>query len=319
MKNAPARLALPLLALLLALPSGGCKLPYQILSKLVAPKAKPTPVPTPIPAQAVAAEFRSIEDERVAGDSQTPRATLTVTLPGTKQADVAAMRVVTKKAVDDLGTSLVPENAAEAQFESVSAGDSYPGQEPPSLSVSVPMKTASRKAKAVNELEADVELYMPALDPAALVTVPKVLGEAGKPIVNPVLQAAGVEITILSKEQIEAEKKAYGEKQRGESKKMGLEGETLDRIVGLAVEGFLSSSWIDLWLKVNDPKGALFDIVFLDAEGKVQGANQSTEGGFLGLDPHGGEVGPDWGLQVCLKTPKTFARYTFTLKDVALP
>ncbi|MCL4806551.1 MAG: hypothetical protein KJ062_01945, partial [Thermoanaerobaculia bacterium] len=195
MTNARARLLLPCLALL-ALPLGGCKLPYQVLSKLVAPK--PTPTPTPIPAQPVAAEFRSIEDERVAGDSQTPRATLTVTLPGTKQADVAAMRVVTKKVVDDLGTSLVPENAAEAQFESVSPGDSYPGEEPPPVSVSVPLKTASRKAKVLKEVEADVELYTPALDPAALVSVPNLLGEAGKPLVSPVLQAAGVEITLLS-------------------------------------------------------------------------------------------------------------------------
>jgi hypothetical protein len=299
------------------LPLGGCKLPYQILSKLVAPK--PTPTPTPIPAQPIAAEFNSIQDERVAGDSQTPSATLTVTLPGTKQADVAAMRVVTRKVVDDLGTDLVPEKAAEAQFESVGQGDIYPGQEPPLASVSVPLKTASRKAKVLKEVSAEVELYMPALDPTALVTIPKFLGEAGKPIVNPALQAAGVEITILSKEQIEAERKVYGEKKRAESKKMGLEGEMLERIVGLAVESYLGSSWINAYLKVKDPKGAIFDYVYLDAEGKVQGVNRSTEDGYVGLGAQGSEPGPDYGLQVRLKTPKTFARYAFTLRDVALP
>lgn len=318
MKKSPARLALPLLALL-ALPLGGCKLPYQILSKLVAPKAKPTPAPTPIPAQAIAAEFNSIEDERVAGDSQTPRTTLSVTLPGTKNNDVAAMRVVTRKVVDDLGTDLVPENAAEAQFESVGQRETYGEEAPPPVYVSVPMKSASRKAKFLKEVAAEVELYTPALDPIALVTIPKFLGEAGKPIVNPVLQAAGVEITILSKEQIEAEKKAYGEKKRAESKKMGLEGEMLDRIVGLAVESYLGSSWINVYLKVNDPKGAVFDYVFLDAEGKVEGVNRGGEEGFVGLSAQGGEPGPEYGLQVRLKTPKTFARYTFTLKDVALP
>jgi hypothetical protein len=319
MKNLPARLALPLLALLLAIPSGGCKLPYQILSRIVAPKPKATPVPTPIPAQAVAAEFSQIEDERVAGDSQQPRMTVTVTLPGTKQSDVAAMRVVPTKVVDDLGTSLVPENAAEATFESVHQPELYGEQAPPPLSVTVPMKPASRKAKLLKELAADVEIYTPALDPTALVSVPKILGEAGKPIVNPVLQAAGVEITVLDKVQIEAERKAYGEKKREEAKKMGVEGEFLETTVRLAVESHLSSSWIDLYLKVKDPKGALFDIVFLDAEGKVQGVNRETSDDILGLDPHGGEVGPDWGLQVRLKTPKTFARYTFGLKDVALP
>lgn len=316
MRNAPARLALPLLALL-ALPLGGCKLPYQILSKLVAPK--PTPTPTPIPAQAIAAEFNSIEDERVAGDSQTPRMTVTVTLPGTRHNDVAAMRVVPRKVVDDLGTDLVPEKATEAQFESVGQRDEFGQEVPPPVFVSVPMKTASRKAKMLKEVSAEVELYTPSLDPAALVAIPKFLGEAGKPIVNPVLQAAGVEITILSKEQIEAEKKAYGEKKRAESKKMGLEGEMLDRIVGLAVESYLGSSWISVYLKVKDPKGAVFDYVFLDAEGKVENVNRSTEEGFVGLGGQSGEPGPDYGLQVRLKTPKTFARYTFTLTDVALP
>jgi hypothetical protein len=181
------------------------------------------------------------------------------------------------------------------------------------------MKTASRKAKVLKEVAADVELYTPALDPAALVAIPKLLGEAGRPIANPVLQAAGVEITILSKEQIEAERKIYAEKKRDEAKKMGVEGDFLETTVRLAAESFLSSSWIDVYLKVNDPKGAVFDFVFLDAEGKVQDVNRTTEAGFVGLDPHGGEIGPDWGLQVRLRTPRTFARYTFGLKDVALP
>jgi hypothetical protein len=109
-----------------------------------------------------------------------------------------------------------------------------------------------------------------------------------------------VEIAILSKEQIEAERKVYAEKKREEAKKTGIEGDFLETTVRLAVESFLSSSWIDVWLKVKDPKGALFDIVFLDAERKVQGVNRTTEAGFLGLDPHGGEVGSDWGLQVRL-------------------
>ena len=34
---------------------------------------------------------------------------------------------------------------------------------------------------------------------------------------------------------------------------------------------------------------------------------------------HLAEPGPDYGLQVRLKTPKALARYTFTLTDVALP
>ena len=312
-----ARLALPLLALLLALPLGGCKLPYQILSKLVAPKA--TPTPTPIPAQPVAAEFSQVEDERVAGDSGLPRTTVTVTLPGTKESEVAAMRVVTTKVVDDLGTSLVPERVNEAQFESVTSRGGDGGEAAPPLSVTVPMKPAPRKAKVLKEVSADVELYMPSRDPAALVTVPKFLGEAGKPIVHPVLQAAGVEITVLSKEQIEAERKVYGEKKRAEAKQMGVEGEFLETTVKFAVESFLSDSWVKVWMKVKDPKNAVFDYAYVSPTGEVQGTNKSGEEGYVGLTGQGEEAGPEHGLQVQLRTPKTFARYSFTVKDVALP
>ena len=86
MKTTTARLALPALAALLALPLGGCKLPYQILSKLVAPK--PTPTPTPMPAQPIAAEFRQFTEDRVRGEGQSPSAEVTAELVGTKQSDV---------------------------------------------------------------------------------------------------------------------------------------------------------------------------------------------------------------------------------------
>ncbi len=247
--------------------------------------------------------------------------TLTVTLPGTKHNDVAAMRVVTTKVVDDLGTNLVPENAAEAQFESVGQRDVYGEELRRRRYVSIPMKTASRKAKVLKEVSAEVELYTPALDPAALVAIPKFLGEAGKPIVNPVLQAAGVEITILSKEQIEAERKAYGEKKRAECEEDGgRRGDFLERIVQ-ARRRELPLLFVDQRLAEGEgPEGGRLRLRLPRRRGQgARSVNRSTEEGFVGLGAQGGEPGPDYGLQVRLKTPKTFARYTFTLTDVALP
>jgi hypothetical protein len=316
MTRTPARLGLPLLAFLLAIPLASCKLPYEILVKLVGPKRATTP--TPIPAQPIEAVFAQINDERVRGDSESSTCNLTVDLPGTKGTQVAATRVVTRKAVDDLGNDLVPEKAAEAQFASFDPGNASNADELPAY-VWVPVRNAPRKAKLLKEVTADAELYAPGLDPAALVTVPRFLGEAGKPFVSPALQAAGVEIALLSKEQVEAERKAYAERRREEAKKMGVTGEMLDTTVRLAAESFLSSEWVKAWLKVKDPKSAVFDYVFLNPAGEAQGVNLSAEEGFVGLSAQGEEPGPDWGLQVRLKTPKTFQRYTFTLKDVPLP
>lgn len=318
MKRIPGRLALPLLVAFLASAPAGCKLPYEIAKKYYGPKATPTPVP--LPAKEIQAAFSQISDDRVRGEGDTAKASLSVDLPGTKRSEVAAARVVTRKVVDDLGADLVPEKAAEALFESVYFdANSFSGDVVPPVSVSVPMKNASRKAKLLKEVVADVELYSPSLDPASLVTIPKFLAEAGKPVVSQVLKDAGIEIALLSPAQIEAEKKAYGEKKRAEAKKMGLEGEMVEFTVNAAVESFLSSSWVNVYLKVNDPNGRIHDFVYLNAAGEAQDVNRGEESGYVTLGARGEEPGPDWGLQVRLRTPKVFQRYTFTLRDVALP
>lgn len=294
----------------------GCKLPAQVLQKIFAPKA--TPTATPLPATALQAEFVQIREERVRGEGMSPMCALEVSLPGTKASEVASTRVVVRKVVDDLGTALVPDDAAEAGFVAVYF-DPSSGQPDAPVVVPVPMKNAPRKAKLLREVTADVELYTPALDPAALVTVPSFAGEAGKPVASQALKDAGVDVGLLSPAQIEQEKAAWGETKRAEAKKMGLEGEALEMTVRFAVESFLTSSMGTVFLKVNDPNGRIQEFVFLNPAGEVQQVNRSTEGGIVVLGSQGEEPGPDWGLQVRLKTPKTFQRYTFTLRDVALP
>jgi hypothetical protein len=319
MKKTPARIALPLLAAFLVTALGGCKLPYQILSKLVKPKPTPTATPLPaLPAKEIQAEFNQINDERVQGEGNTASASIYVDLPGTKRSEVAATRVVTKKVVDDLGTDLVPEKATDAGFEPVNVNRGY-GQEDGAVTVTVPMKTTSRKAKMLKEVTADVELYTPALDPAALVTIPKYLGEAGKPIVSQVLKDAGVDIAILSPAQIEAERKALGEKKRAEVKGTGVTADIVEMHVKWAVESFLNLSEGDVVLKLTDPGSRIQGLVFLDSEGEAKQPSRNSRDGFEVLSYGSDSANPDWGLQIHLKTPKSFQRYTFTLKDIALP
>jgi hypothetical protein len=318
MKRTPARLALPLLAALLASTLGGCNLPYEIAKKFVKPKVAPTP--TPMPATEIQAELVSISEDRAGGEGRVSSASVTVALKGTKVGEVASYRVVPTKIVDDLGTSLVPENAAsEAQFQSLYFDPEY-GQGDLPVSVEVPMKPASRKAKAIAEATAEVDVYTPALDPAALVTVPKFQAEAGKPVVSPVLQAAGVEVAILTPEQVEAEKKAAADRKRAELKSTGVAQEIIDMQAEWAAEAALGGFYGAFTaLKVNDPNGKIQDFVFIDAAGKTQAVNRGGKDAFVILGAQGEEPGPEWGLQVRLKTPKTFQRYRFTLKDIALP
>ena len=315
MTRIPSRVALSLLLVFGTTGLAGCKLPAQVLQKIFVRK---TPTPTPLPAVPVQAEFVQIQEERIRGEGMTPKCEVEVSLPGTKAADVAATRVVVRKVVDDLGASLVLDDAAEARFENA-YHDPYNRQPDMPLTFAVPMKNTSRKAKLLKEVTADVELYTPALDPSAVVTIPNFMGEAGKPVVSQALKDAGVDVVILSPEQLEKEKAAYGEAKRAEAKKMGLEGEALEMTVRFSVETFLSSSMGTVFLKVTDPNSRVQEYVFVNPAGEVQPVNRSTEAGIVVLGAQGEEPGPDWGLQVRLKTPKTFQRYTFTLRDVALP
>ncbi len=312
-RTLPVRFAcVPVLAVVLAaLVAAGCKPPAKLIALL---SPRPTPTVPPRPAAQAKVELVQVQDDRVRGEGDTARATIEVVLPETKRSDVASARVVVTKVVDDLGTNLVPDKAGEARFKPVRGSE----EEGP-VGLTVPVKNASRKAKVLREVTAEVELYMPKLDPAALATVPRFLGESGKPLVHPALKGAGVEVSLQSPAQIEAEKKAFGEKSRAEARKAGLDAAMVDQAVSMALDTFFTPDQGDVVLKVSDPKEAIQEIVFVDPSGAATQVNSGRRAGFVVLSSQGESPGPDWGLQVRLKTPRSFQRYTFTLKDVALP
>lgn len=271
--------ALPALALLAAA-AAGCGLPGKAKALFAKPTPTPAPAPTPIPAPPLQMTFLGIREERARGEAGPSSCALEVQLAGTRRADVESARVVVAKAEDDTGASLVPDGAGAAALEPVR------GEDPDApVALSIALKAAERRARTIGEVSGEIELYVPNVDPSAVVVVPRFRAQGGQRVSAPSLAALGVEISFASPQEAES----------------------------------LPAAVDDVVLKVSDPKGAVEGFYFVDAEGTAWETNRETRGGFLVLSSQAEPPGPDWGLKVRLLTPSTVRRYRFVLKDVPLP
>lgn len=279
MKRSPTRVA-PLLLLALLLPlAAGCGLKERLRGLVSKPAPTPVPTATPLPVPPLKMDFVRVREERARGEAGRSYCEIDVELAGTRRSEVEAARVVVARAVDDLGTSLVPGGAA-AQLEPVEGGDLNAP-----LVLALPLKLAPRKASRLPEVSGEIELYVPNADPGAVVTLPGFRSLAGKPVVSPALAASGVELAIATAQEAEA----------------------------------LPAGPDDVVLRVTDPKKKVEGFYLVDAEGTAWKTNRESRGGFVVLTSQAEPPGPGWGLQVRLLTPNTLRRYRFALKDVPLP
>lgn len=268
------------LAAVAGLALSACGLPEKARGLFAKPTPTPAPTATPLPVPPLKLDFVAIREERSRGDVGRSTCEIDVTLAGTRRSEVEAARVVVKRAVDDLGTNLVPDGATQAALEPIRGGD----LDAP-LGISLPVKPAPRKARFLAEVSGEIELYVPNADPAALVAVPKFRGEAGRPLAAPALAASGVEAAFASAAEAEA----------------------------------LPASAEDVVLRVSDPKKRIEGFYFVDPDGTAWRTNREERGGFVVLSSQAEPPGPDWGLQVRLLTPNTLRRYRFALEDIPLP
>jgi hypothetical protein len=296
--------------------------PVAAQSKGKAKPAAPGKTSTPAPAKAAPANTRlaQLQDRRSTGHFA--RCTLGVELPDIPAVDAKAARVIVKTAVDDLGTNLVPEDAAEARLEPTQRGQlTRPGNKPsPPTIVFVEMKNPPRKAKALREVSGEFELYMPGRDPNGEAVLPKLLAMVGKPLVHPALKANGVEIAFLSKAQLSAERKKAEDAERAKLRKDGhTDEESIKGMVESALYSFPKGEEKEIVLRVKDPKKAIQDIKMVDGGGNPVFAGKSEDAGFTTLTFWNDPPKPDWSMKVLMKSDKSLVRYTFAFKDVPLP
>jgi hypothetical protein len=102
-------------------------------------------------------------------------------LTGDDLADARAARVLLRKAVDETGRDLLPEKKPDADFQK-----SY-GSGAPALKLA--LKNPARTASAVKEISGDVELFTPARDPAATVSIDRIVSRTDRSVDSPALSA----------------------------------------------------------------------------------------------------------------------------------
>jgi hypothetical protein len=263
--------------------------------------------------------LQQVNDHRTAGSFS--RLTISMELPKVPSSQVAASRVLVTSATDDTGANLIDPELKEPELESNMRGMGPMSEKNAPVSVSMNLKTPSRKATKVKEARGEIELFMPDKDPNSVAEVKKFMSFSGKTINHKALKANGVEIVMLSKAQIEAERKKIGDAKRKEYKDAGYEdGEDLENNVKSAMEYTLSVEANDVPVRIKDPNKSIQDLEYIDGKGEVKHVyTRSIYEDISAITMWGDPPGPDWTLRVKMRTPKNLMRQSFVLKDVALP
>ncbi len=262
-------------------------------------------------------EVKQVNDRRTNG--YFAQLVLSLELPKVKSSDVAASRVLVASATDDSGRSLLDPERQEPQLEANASLGMMGDNEPRPATVSVTLKNPDRKATTVKEVRGEIELYMPSKDPNSVAEIAKFKTLAGKPLSHKALKANGIEISLLSPAQLEAERKKLAEAKRKELTAGGWEGESLDQFISSYLEGLLRLEDSDVPLRVKDPNQRIQEISYVTATGEVKRASMRTDEGLTILSTWSEPPQPDWKLRVSMKTPKNLVRHTFALNNVALP
>jgi hypothetical protein len=230
---------------------------------------------------------------------------------GDGAAGVRGARALVKKAEDETGRNLLKEGEKTPDFDT-SMSDSAP-------TLKLELRNPARRAKKVREVSGQVELFLPARDPAAVARLDGFLSRMDRPAALPALKAAQAEVTVVSRKTYEAEKKKDAERRKKEAESAGIAGAMVEAFSGL-FEGLMGDiEENDVLLKVNDPGKKVFNVEVFDSKGaKIDGGGSMTVGTFRILKfPE--KLPADASLRIYLLTPKSLVTTPFQLKDVALP
>lgn len=241
-------------------------------------------------------------------------------------AQAKGIRYTVEKAVDETGKNLINEDKTQSDFEEI--------LNPESVKIELELKNPSRQATTVKEISGTLEIYAPERDPESSVTVPAFLKTPGKPITDARLRSAGVEITLWTKEQYEANKKAEEERLKKAIEEKRKKGEKEEADFGEALAEGLAKMFGGLFstfgqmsensvaFQINDPTARLMRLEFEDAQGKsIQSSGRMTMGDqpktiIYEFDE---KLAATARLKVYLITPRSLLKVPFKLTDVPLP
>lgn len=239
------------------------------------------------------------------------------------------IRVLVDKAVDETGKNLINEEKREIEFKELDSD----GQ---NKKIDIELKNAARRAEVVTEISGSLEIFTPQKDPRSTITLPGIMKTTGKPLVNPLLKASGIEIIVWTREQYESRRKAEEEKIKKEfeerRKKASQEEQKEEFGDALAdglmkIFGGLFSSLSEIGengiaLQINDPQSKLISIEFETADGKaIKRQSRMTMGSQPQTQIYEFEEKlPDTvRIKAYQLTPRALTKIPFKLTNVPLP
>lgn len=270
----------------------------------------------------VAVELDEVIDNRVSAGPFVGSLDLRVKVTGSSADKASGARIVVKEAKDDRGTLLA---------DAASSPPDFMPREYNSGTLQISLKSPTRAASSVR-VKGNVELFLPARDPNAVVKIDKAFSKLDVPLSSKALKTAKIEITPLSLDgyrkmresrKIDAKKI---EEIRAEGKKRGVPENEIEAVIGLAQAFDSMDADVPEGAIILSGKKASFDRIFrvevLGSDGKpINVGNRSTstrgEDSVMTLQPS--EPPPaNATLQLYLLTDKSKVSTPFELK-VTLP
>ncbi len=234
-------------------------------------------------------------------------------LKGAELANAKAVRTSVKSAKDSTGKNLLTEDSSSTSFSELSGfGDAE------ERAITVKLANPERKAETLSELKGEIEFYVPSRDPAAIVTLPGVPKQLGKPVAHPALKSAGVELTIHTDASYAALRKQEREKQVAEMKAQGASPEMIEMATSFmdSMNGGTENSII---LLVKDPQKRLIGVDFQTAAGEKIETNGSMTSSDQKTIYFSQPLPSDYTAQIQLLTDKAVVKAPLQLANVQLP
>jgi hypothetical protein len=268
-------------------------------------------------AQAVRVSAGTIEDRRTTGKFFAGLE-IELKLTGDDLADAKSARILLKKAVDETGRNLLPESKPDGEFKSLNSSE-----------LKLSLKNPARGASAVKEIAGQIELFVPARDPAATVTVDRILSRMDKAVESPALKSQKIALRVVSpnahraaakKRDAELEKEMA--KHKEVMKKEAGDDKTAEALMAL-VKGFSGMmnevGDNDLILEIEDPEKKLLDVSVVGPKGDTIDTNGSMSSGSLRILQFHEKLPADAKLKLLLQTRKSVVSAPFSLTNVPLP
>lgn len=268
-------------------------------------------------AQGVRVSAGTIEDRRTTGKFFAGLE-IELKLTGDDLADAKSARLLLKTAVDETGRNLLPESKPDEEFKSINSSE-----------LKLSLKNPARGASAVKEIAGEVQLFVPSRDPAATVTVDRLLSRMDKAVDSPALKAQKIAIRVVSPnahraaaKKREAELEKEMEKHKEEMKKEAGDDKTAEALMAL-VKGFSGMmnevGDNDLILEIEDEQKKLLDVSVVGPKGDTIDTRGSMSSGSLRIIQFGEKLPADAKLRLLLQTPRAIVSAPFSLTNVPLP